>query len=195
MDYVEKTREEVEEELLRSPLSWEVLAEDTLHFPRRLDYALERLNERISKLQTQGKEAEATLKGLRKSRPLPGTSEFSECEHEGQVAQLMLTAAQATLLELQRARDSVPEVDTVKEGVVRVLEVALPHLAEGVRQTISIDAGSIRSSVVRIDGKLSAFEALVSAAEDQTGKKLECPTFHRDLLDQLKVEELVELRG
>jgi len=195
VDYVEKTREEVEEALVRSPLSWEVLAEEALHFPRRLGHALERLNERISKLQTQGKEAEATIKSLRKLRPVPGTSEFSECEREAQVAELMLTAAKAMLLELQRARDSVPDVDLVREGVVRVLEVAFPHLAEGVRQTISIDAGSIRSLVVRIDGKLSAFEALVSAAEDQTGRKLECPTFHRDLLDQLKLEELVELRG
>ena len=76
-----------------------------------------------------------------------------------------------------------------------VLGVALPHLAEELRQTVSIDAGRIRSLVVLIDGKLSAFEALVSAVEDQTGKKLECPTFNRQLLDQLKVEELVELRG
>ncbi len=185
----------MEEELLRSPLSWEILADEALHFPGHLDHALERLNERIANLQGQAEEAEATLKSLRKLHPVPGTDEFAECEHEGQVTQLMLTAAQATLLELQRARDYVPDVDVVKEGVVRVLEVALPHLAEGVRQTISIDAGSIRSLVVRIDGKLSAFEALVSAAEDQTGKKLECPTFHRDLLDQLKLEELVELRG
>ncbi len=101
--YAEESREEVEEELLRSPLSWEVEAEEALHFPRRLDYALERLNERISKLKTQAKEAEATLKSLRKLHPVPGTDEFAECEHEGQVAQLMLAAAQATLLELQRA--------------------------------------------------------------------------------------------
>jgi len=76
-----------------------------------------------------------------------------------------------------------------------VLGVALPHLAEELRQTISIDAGSIRSLVVLIDGKLSAFEALVAAVEDQTGKKLECPTFNRQLLDQVKAGELVELRG
>jgi len=75
------------------------------------------------------------------------------------------------------------------------LEISLPHIAEELRQTVSIDAGSIQSLVVRIDGKLSAFEALVSASEDQTGKKLECPTFHHDLLDQLKAGELVELRG
>ena len=193
--YAEESKETVEQTLLRSPLSWEVLADEALHFPGRLDYALERLNERIAKLQGQADEAEETLKGLRKLHPVPGTDEFAECEHQGQVAQLMLTAAQATLLELQRARDSVPDVDLVREGVAMVLKITLPHLAEGVRQTISIDAGSIRGLVVRIDGKLSAFEALVSAAEDQTGKKLECPTFHRDLLDQLKLEELVELRG
>ncbi len=193
--YSVQSREEVEEELVRSPLSWEVLANEALDFPRRLDHALERLDERIAKLQGQADEAEATLKSLRKLHPVPGTDEFSECEHEGQVAQLMLAAAQATLLELQRARDSVPDVDAVKEGVAAVLEISLPHVAEGVLQTISIDAGSIRSLVVRIDGKLSAFEALVSAAKDQTGKKLECPTFHRNLLDQLKVAELVELRG
>lgn len=195
VEYAEKTREEVEEMLLRSPLSWEVLAEDALHFPGRLDHALERLNERIANLQGQAKEAEATLKSLRKLHPVPGTDEFAECEREGQVAQLMCTAAEETLQGLKRAKDSVPDVAVIMEGVAAVLEVALPHLAEGVRQTISIDAGSIRSLVVRIDGKLSAFEALVSAAEDQTGKKLECPTFHHDLLDQVKVAELVELRG
>ncbi len=193
--YAEESKGEVEEELLRSPLSWEVLAEDALHFPGRLDHALGRLNERISKLQTQGKEAEATIKSLRKLRPVPGTDEFAECEHEGHVAQLMLAAAEETLQGLKRSRDSVPDVDAVKEGVAMVLEVALPHAAEGVRQTISIDAGSIRSLAVLIDGKLSTFEALLSAAEDQTGKKFDCPTFNRDLLDQLKVAELVELRG
>ncbi len=76
--YAEQAREEVEEALVRSPLSWKVLAEEALHFPGRLDHALERLEKRISKLQTQGKEAEATIKSLRKLRPVPGTSEFSE---------------------------------------------------------------------------------------------------------------------
>jgi len=156
---------------------------------------LERLDGRIAKLQAQAEEAQATLKSLGKLHPVPGTDEFVDCEHEGHVAQLLLAAAQATLLELQRARDSVPDVDAVKEGVAAVLGVALPHLAEELRQTISIDAASIRSLVVRIDGKLSAFEALVAAVEDQTGKKLECPTFNRQLLDQVKAGELVELRG
>ncbi len=195
VEYAEKTRDDVEQTLLRSPLSWEVEAEEALHFPRRLDYALERLNERIAKLQGQAEEAEATIKSLRKLHPVPGTDEFVDCEHEGQVAQLLLAVAQATLQELQQARDSVPDVAVIMEGVAAVLGVALPHLAEELRQTISIDAGSIRSLVVRIDGKLSAFEALVSAAQDQTGKKLGCPTFHHDLLDQLKAGELVELRG
>ncbi len=195
VEYAEKSKEEVEEELLRSPLSWEALADEALHFPGRLDHALERLNERITKLQTQAKEAEATLKSLRKLHPVPGTDEFAECEHEGHVAQLMLTAAKATLVELQRARDSLPDVAVIMEGVARVLEITLPHLAEELRQTISIDAGSIRSLAVLIDGKLSTFEALLSAAEDQTGKKFDCPTFNRDLLDQLKVGKLVELRG
>ncbi len=107
----------------------------------------------------------------------------------------MLTAAEETLQGLKRAKDALPDVAVIMEGVAAVLQVALPHVAENMRQTISIDASRIRSLVVRIDGKLSAFEALVSAAEDQTGKKLGCPTFHRDLLDQLKVDELVELRG
>ena len=195
VDYVEKTREEVEEMLLRSPLSWEVLADEALHFPGRLDHALERLNERISKLKTEKKEAEETLKGLRKLHPVPGTDEFVDCEHEGHVAQLMLAAAQATLLELQRARDSVPDVDAVKEGVAAVLEVSLPHIAEELRRTLSVEASRIQSVVTFIDGKVTQYEELVAATEAEVGKKLECPTFHRDLLDQLKVEELVELRG
>jgi len=193
--YAEESKGEVEEELLRSPLSWEVEADEALHFPRRLDHALERLNERISKLQTQGKEAEATIKSLRKLHPVPGTDEFAECEHEGHVAQLMLAAAQATLLELQRARDSLPDVDAVRQGVGRVLEVALPHTAEGVRQTISIEASRIQSVVTFIDGKVTQYEEMIAAAEAEVGKKLECPTFNRDLLDQLKAGELVELRG
>ena len=194
-NYATQSREEVEEMLLRSRESWEVLADEALHFPGRLNYALELLEKRITKLETQKEEAEATIKSLGKLHPVPGTDEFAECEHEGHVAQLLLAAAQATLQELQRARDSLPDVAVIMEGVAMVLKITLPHLAEGVHQTISVDAGSIRSLVVRIDGKLSAFEALVSAAEDQTGKKLECPTFHHDLLDQVKVEELVELRG
>ena len=48
---------------------------------------------------------------------------------------------------------------------------------------------------VYIDGKMSAFEELVARAKEETGRKLECPGFNRQLLDQLKVEELVELRG
>ncbi len=76
--YAEESRGDVEQRLLRSPLSWEVLAEDALHFPGRLGHVLERLNERIAKLQGQAEEAEATIKSLRKLRPVPGTSEFSE---------------------------------------------------------------------------------------------------------------------
>ena len=193
--YAEESKEKVEEMLLRSPESWEVLADEALHFPGRLDYALERLNERISKLKTEKKEAEETLKGLRKLHPVAGTYEFVDCEHEGHVAQLLLAAAQATLLELQRARDSVPDVDAVKEGVAAVLEVALPHIAEELRRTLSVEASRIQSVVTFIDGKVTQYEELVAATEAEVGKKLECPTFHRDLLDQLKVEELVELRG
>ena len=195
VEYAEKTREDEEEALVRSPLSWEALAEDALHFPGRLDHALERLNERIAKLQGQAEEAEATLKSLRKLHPVPGTDEFAECEHEGQVGQLMLAAAQATLLELQRSRDSVPDVDAVKEGLAAVLDVALPHIAEELRRTLSVEASRIQSVVTFIDGEVTQYEELVAATEAEVGKKLECPTFHRDLLDQLKVEKLVELRG
>ena len=191
----ERSKDEVEEMLLRSPLSWETLADDALHFPGRLDYALERLNERISKLQGQAEEAEATLKSLRKLHPVPGTDEFAECEHEGHVAQLLLTAAQATLQELQRAKDSLPTADVIMEGVGRVLEVALPHVAKNMRQTISSDASRIRSAALLIDSQLTQYEELVSSAEAEVGRKFDCPTFNRDLLDQLKVEELVELRG
>ncbi len=193
--YAVQSRDDVEQRLLRSPLSWEVLADEALHFPGRLDHALERLNERISKLKTEKKEAEETLKGLRKLHPVPGTDEFVDCEHEGHVAQLVVGAAQATLLELQRARDSVPKVDAVKEGVAAVLEVALPHIAEELRRTLSVEASRIQSVVTFIDGKVTQYEELVAATEAEVGKKLECPTFHRNLLDQLKAGELVELRG
>ena len=195
VEYAEKTREEVEQRLLRSPESWEVLVDEALHFPGRLGHALERLNERIAKLQGQADEAEATLKSLRKLHPVPGTDEFVDCEHEGHVAQLMLAAAQATLLELQRARDSVPDVDAVKEGVAMVLEVSLPHIAEELRRTLSVEASRIQSVVTFIDGKVTQYEELVAATEAEVGRKLECPTFHRNLLDQLKAGELVELRG
>jgi len=191
----ERSKDEVEEELERSPLSWEILADEALHFPGRLDHALERLNERIAKLQGQAEEAEATIKSLRKLHPVPGTDEFAECEHEGQIGQLMLAAAQATLLELQRARDSVPDVDQVKEGVGRVLEITLPHIAEELRRTLSVQVGRIQSVVTFIDGKVTQYEELIAATEAAVGKKLECPTFNRDLLDQLKAGELVELRG
>ena len=155
-NYATQSREEVEEMLLRSRESWEVLADEALHFPGRLNYALELLEKRITKLETQKEEAEATIKSLGKLHPVPGTDEFAECEHEGHVAQLLLAAAQATLQELQRARDSLPDVAVIMEGVAMVLKITLPHLAEGVHQTISVDAGSIRSLVVRIDGKLIA---------------------------------------
>jgi len=195
VEYAEKTREEVEELFLRSPLSWEVLAEEALHFPGRLDYGLERLNERIVNLQGQANEAEATLTSLCKLHPVPGTDEFAECEHEGQVAQLMLAAVEEPLQKLKRARDSLPAVAVIMEGVARVLEVGLPHVAENVGRGISSDANRIRSVALLIDSQLTQYEELVSSAEAEVGKKLECPTFHRDLLDQVKVEELVELRG
>ena len=194
-NYATQSREEVEEMLLRSRESWEVLADEALHFPGRLNYALELLEKRITKLETQKEEAEATIKSLGKLHPVPGTDEFAECEHEGHVAQLLLAAAQATLQELQRARDSVPDVDAVKEGVAAVLEVALPHIAEELRRTLSVEASRIQSVVTFIDGKVTQYEELVAATEAEVGKKLECPTFHRNLLDQVKVEELVELRG
>ena len=106
---------------------------------------MERLNERIANLQGQADEAEATLKSLRKLRPVPGTDEFAECEREGQVAQLMLTAVEEPLQGLKGARDSLPDVAVIIEGVAAVLEVALPHLAEELRRTLSIDASSIRT--------------------------------------------------
>ncbi len=195
VEYAEKTRDDVEQRLLRSPLSWEALAEDALHFPGRLDHALERLNERIASLQGQAEEAEATLKGLRKLHPVAGTDEFAECEHEGHVAQLMLAAAEETLHKLQRAKDSLPNVDVIMEGVAMVLKVALPHVAENVRRGISSDAIRIRSVALLIDSQLTQYEELVSSAEAEVGRKFDCPTFNRDLLDQLKVEKLVELRG
>ena len=89
----------------------------------------------------------------------------------------------------------MPNVDLVKEGVAAVLEITLPHIAEELRKTLSVEAGLIQSVVTFIDGKVSQYEELITATEAEVGKKLECPTFHHDLLDQLKVGELVELRG
>lgn len=77
----------------------------------------------------------------------------------------------------------------------RVLEVALPYVAENVRRGISSDAIRIRSVALLIDSQLTQYEELVSSAEAEVGRKFDCPTFNRDLLDQLKAGKLVELRG
>jgi len=187
------SEDKLEDVLLRSRDSWEELVSEALQFPERWRWALERLNGRISKLQTQGKEAEATLKALGKRHPIPGTSDFADCEHEGQVAQLMLTAIEEPLQKLQGTKDSLPAVGLVLEGVAAVLRVGLPHVGEGVRQTISIAASRIRAAVILIEGQMKQYEELVAKAEEETGRHLECPTFNRQLLDQLKVEELVEM--
>ena len=148
---------------------------------------------RIAKLQTQAKQAEATLKSLGKLHPVPGTDDFAECEHEGQVAQLMIAAVEEPLQKLQRARDSLPAAAVIMEGVARVLEVGLPHVAESVRQTISLGASRIQSAAILIDGQMKQYEELVAKAEEETGRKLDCPAFSRGLLDQLRSEPLVEL--
>ena len=124
---------------------------------------------------------------------MPGTTEFADCEHEGQVAQLRLTAVEEPLQGLKRARDSVPNVDLVKEGVAAVLRIALPFVGKGVRQTVSIAASRIQAALILIEGQMKKYEELVSEAEEATGKPLDCPTFNRKLLAQLKVEELVEM--
>ncbi len=75
------------------------------------------------------------------------------------------------------------------------MEITLPHLAEELDRTLSVEANRIQSVVTFIDRKVTQYEELIAATEAAVGKKLECPTFHHDLLDQLKVAELVELRG
>ena len=67
--------------------------------------------------------------------------------------------------------------------------------ARHIRKTLSVQVGRIQSVVKFIDGKVAQYEELITATEAEVGKKLEWPTFHHDLLDQLKVGELVELRG
>ena len=187
--YAEESREELEQILLRSQDSWEALVGEALQFSKSFRWGLKCLNERIA--ETQAEEAKEVLKSL--PRPIPGTEEFDDCQRQAQIASLTIRAAQETLQKLQRIRDSVPHVDQVKEGVVKVLQIGLPHVAEGVRRTVSVEANRIQSLAIDIDGKMIAFEELVARAEDLVGKKLKCPTFNRQLIEQLLGEEVVEL--
>ena len=114
--YAEKTTKEIEETLLRSKWSYDQWVAIALRLPGHLDDVIQRLNNRVTRLETQAKESEEALRSLRKQRPTPGTREFDECAYDAEVAEGKLTVANETLRNLQNARNLLPDQDEVNEG-------------------------------------------------------------------------------